>query len=97
MKVEQRRGEAEGDAVPDLPCERVIILLHAEKVPVEASIGEELVDEDELGALVAPTHELHQIPMPKPANDFDLRQVLFDSLFGVARDFLHCHLLLTAT
>ena len=80
VQVEQGRSQAEHDLMPQRPWQQGGAGGAAVEVRVEAAIGHQLVDEEELAAAVAPADELHQVSVPQPADDAHLRGVLLPPL-----------------
>jgi hypothetical protein len=66
--------------VPDRPRQQTVVAAVVEML-VEAAVGHQLVDKEELAAVVAPADELHQVVVPQPADDPHLRGVLLPPLF----------------
>ncbi|CAL9037316.1 unnamed protein product [Musa banksii] len=89
VKIEQSRGEAQRYLVPRRPPQTCC---GAVQIGIEASVGHELVDEQEFSAVMAPAHQLHQVPVPQPAYDLDLGDILLPSLSRLPRDPLNCHI-----
>ena len=75
--------------VPDWPRQDVCC---AVEMGVQAAVGHELVDEQEVVALVAPPDELHKVAMPEAADDGHLRDVLPPPLLGRLGDPLDGHM-----
>jgi hypothetical protein len=80
VEVEQRGSKPMDDSSPHWPCEEGAVA--AVEVDVEAAVGHELVDEEQLVAAAAPAHELHEIPVAEPADRLDLGRVLLPPLNG---------------
>ncbi|WVZ91188.1 LOW QUALITY PROTEIN: hypothetical protein U9M48_037392 [Paspalum notatum var. saurae] len=75
----ERGADAERDAVPDRPCQIIAVL--PVEMTIQAAIGHQLVDEEELvAAAVAPADELHEVAVPQPADDRHLGDELIPAL-----------------
>ncbi|URE37034.1 hypothetical protein MUK42_13471 [Musa troglodytarum] len=83
VEVEKGGGQSQRDLVPRRPPEGV---LGAVEMGVEAAVGHELVDEQELAAGVAPTDQAHQVTVAQPVDDLDLGDVLLPSLLRILGD-----------
>uniref|UniRef100_K3ZJ55 Uncharacterized protein n=1 Tax=Setaria italica TaxID=4555 RepID=K3ZJ55_SETIT len=82
VRVHQRRAEPQHDPVPLRPRQDAA---PAVEVLVEAALRDELVDEQEALAAVAPADELDQVAVPQLADDPDLRLELPAALRGGLR------------
>jgi hypothetical protein len=58
---------------------------------VEAAVGHELVDEEQIAVSMAPADELHEVLVPEPAYDPHLRGVLLPPLLGALGNPLDGH------
>ncbi|BAT18017.1 Os12g0609025, partial [Oryza sativa Japonica Group] len=89
VQVHQRGADAEHDLVPGRPWQHVPRTVD---VGVEAAIGHELVDEEQLvAAVVAPADERHEVAVAEPADDPHLGDELLPSLTRCLGHPLHGH------
>lgn len=60
-------------------------------MPVEAAVGHQLVDEEQLTASMAPADKLHKVLVAKPAYDPHLRGILLPPLLRALGDSFDGH------
>uniref|UniRef100_A0A8R7Q694 Uncharacterized protein n=1 Tax=Triticum urartu TaxID=4572 RepID=A0A8R7Q694_TRIUA len=91
VQVQQAARHAPDGVEPLRPREHLVA--PAEQVRVEAAVGYEVVDEEQVLAVLAPPAQLHQVAVPHPPQARDLRHELPHPLLGAAGDPLDGHLL----